>query len=191
MFFSDIGLIPSSIALEHLINDLYELALSDTGNLTINKSPTMAHEFFSSFFEENAHRASTKNLSLELHSKIDSNETINIDALKITQVLHNIFNNSLNYTDAPGKILWELYAEEKYLVLSAEDSAPGAKEAEIEKIFDRLYRIEKSRNRALGGAGLGLPLSRNIALAHGGTLSAEQSPLGGLKLILRLPRSFE
>jgi two-component system sensor histidine kinase BaeS len=176
-------------SLEQLINDLYELALSDTGDLKLTKTSTDIDDFFQRFVNENKHRAKEKGISMSYGSQINGPELVEFDSGKITQVLNNLLNNSLSYTDAPGEIQWELNSSEKFIILTAEDSAPGVDVEEINKIFDRLYRIEKSRNRALGGAGLGLPLSRNIATAHGGELNAECSSIGGLKLILKLPRS--
>jgi two-component system sensor histidine kinase BaeS len=70
------------------------------------------------------------------------------------------------------------------------DSGPGVSAQQLPRLFERFYRGESSRNRASGGAGLGLAICHSIALAHGGSLSADHSPLGGLWLTLRLPRSL-
>jgi two-component system sensor histidine kinase BaeS len=67
------------------------------------------------------------------------------------------------------------------------DSAPGVPEAEIGRLFDRLYRVESSRSRATGGAGLGLAICRNIVEAHEGTITAKPSPLGGVWITVVLP----
>ncbi len=68
------------------------------------------------------------------------------------------------------------------------DSSPGVAEAELEKLFERLYRVESSRSRATGGAGLGLAICRNIVEAHEGTIAAKPSPLGGVWIQIELPR---
>ncbi len=175
-------------SLEQLINDLYELALSDTGDLKLNVAKVDINELISTFVEENIPYAQKKQLEFSFKSELTQAGLIQIDSLKVLQILHNILNNSLRYTDAPGEIRWRLIDNKDTFVLEAEDSSPGVEESHIEKIFDRLYRIEKSRNRATGGAGLGLPLSRNIAKAHGGTLKASASTYGGLKLSLTLPK---
>jgi two-component system sensor histidine kinase BaeS len=69
-----------------------------------------------------------------------------------------------------------------------DDSPPGVSREALAHLFDPLYRAEPSRNRASGGSGLGLAIARRIAQAHGGSLTASPSPLGGLRLELRLPR---
>ncbi len=68
-----------------------------------------------------------------------------------------------------------------------QDSSPGVPEQELPKLFDRLYRVESSRSRARGGAGLGLAISRNIVTAHDGEISASTSPFGGLWIHIELP----
>jgi two-component system sensor histidine kinase BaeS len=73
------------------------------------------------------------------------------------------------------------------VVLTVDDTAPGVPTELLTKLFDRLFRVESSRNRAAGGAGLGLSICQNIAEAHGGSLVASASPLGGLRMTLSLP----
>ncbi len=67
------------------------------------------------------------------------------------------------------------------------DSMPGVPEEELDRLFERLYRVEGSRSRTSGGAGLGLAISKNIVEAHEGTISAHPSPLGGLLIRITFP----
>ena len=76
---------------------------------------------------------------------------------------------------------------ENFVVVKISDSSPGVKNADLPMLFDRLYRVEKSRNRASGGSGLGLAICRNIATAHSATLNAEQSDLGGVQMTFSIP----
>lgn len=118
------------------------------------------------------------------------------DAQQLHQVFLNLLENSLRYTDAGG--LLQITAREvpatpggaprvQVLQVQLDDSAPGVPAHELPRIFERLYRAETSRNRDHGGSGLGLAICRAIVLAHGGTLVAEASPLGGLRITLTLP----
>ncbi|GAA4429748.1 ATP-binding protein [Acidovorax lacteus] len=114
------------------------------------------------------------------------------DAEQLQRVFLNLLENSLRYTD-PGGLLrihaCLIPAENgpPHLQVQFDDSAPGVPSHELPRLFDRLYRAESSRNRDHGGSGLGLAICRAIVLAHGGTLSAEPSALGGLRLTLLLP----
>ncbi|UCU97888.1 ATP-binding protein [Acidovorax radicis] len=114
------------------------------------------------------------------------------DAQQLHQVFMNLLENSLRYTDAGGQL--QITAREATDASGAaqwqvqlDDSAPGVSSSELPRIFERLYRAETSRNRDHGGSGLGLAICRAIVLAHGGTLMAEKSPLGGLRITLSLP----
>lgn len=114
------------------------------------------------------------------------------DAQQLHQVFLNLLENSLRYTDAGG--LLHLSARETtepggapHLHVQLDDSTPGVPTHELPRIFDRLYRAETSRNRDHGGSGLGLAICRAIVLVHGGTLTADASPLGGLRITLTLP----
>ncbi len=114
------------------------------------------------------------------------------DAQQLHQVFLNLLENSLRYTDAGGQL--RITAQQvpsadgrAQLQVQLDDSAPGVPAHELPRIFDRLYRAETSRNRDHGGSGLGLAICRAIVLAHGGTLTAGTSPLGGLCITLQLP----
>lgn len=114
------------------------------------------------------------------------------DAQQLHQVFLNLLENSLRYTDPGGqlRIAAQKLAPQNgpaLLQIQLDDSAPGVPPHELPRIFERLYRAETSRNRDHGGSGLGLAICRAIVLAHGGTLEAEASSLGGLRMTLQLP----
>ena len=77
---------------------------------------------------------------------------------------------------------------DKTLHITLEDSAPGVAESDLVRLFERLYRVDSSRNRETGGTGLGLAICKNIVDAHEGSISAESSSLGGLKITIDLPK---
>ena len=74
------------------------------------------------------------------------------------------------------------------IVIEWLDSKPGVDDKDLGRLFDRLYRVDASRNRSKGGSGLGLAICQNIVQAHEGTITASHSPLGGLKVTIRFPR---
>jgi two-component system sensor histidine kinase BaeS len=103
------------------------------------------------------------------------------------QLFTNLLTNSRRYTDAPGQVRMSVLATDGVGTLVIDDSPPGVATELLPKLFERLFRVEGSRNRAAGGAGLGLAICQNIVEAHGGTLVASASPLGGLRMTLSLP----
>ena len=113
------------------------------------------------------------------------------DAHRLHQVFMNLLENTLRYTEAGGMLQVgarvEGLCEGRRLVLRFDDSAPGVAPHEMPRLFDRLFRGEASRSRVLGGSGLGLAICRAAVEAHGGTIDAGLSPLGGLRMTVTLP----
>ncbi|VTU37186.1 ATP-binding protein [Variovorax sp. RA8] len=113
------------------------------------------------------------------------------DAQRLHQVFMNLLDNTLSYTDGGGTLRIDAAVEgsagAQRLVLRFDDSAPGVAPGELPLLFERLFRAEGSRSRALGGSGLGLSICRAMVEAHGGEIDASASPLGGLRITLWLP----
>ncbi|TCV91921.1 envelope stress sensor histidine kinase BaeS [Biostraticola tofi] len=173
--------------LTKLVDDLHQLALSDSGALAYRKSRInvidLVHIAIAGFND----RFAAKDISL--HCALPQQAWIFGDEMRLSQLFHNLMENSLRYTDAGGKGVISGEISDQWLQLDWQDSAPGVEDQQLSRIFERFYRAEGSRNRASGGSGLGLAICQNIAEAHGGTLSAAHSPLGGLTVTLRLPLS--
>ena len=109
----------------------------------------------------------------------------------MTQVLTNILDNALRHTPEGGRIVLSAKDTNDQVELTIEDSGPGLKAEDIDRIFNRFYRTDSSRQRDgafPGGSGLGLAIARSIVQAHGGQLSAESEAGKGLKVIVRLPK---
>ena len=107
-------------------------------------------------------------------------------------MFHNLIENTLRYTDAPGRLEITLSlkgAGRRDCQWRAEfdDTAPGVAMNALPRLFERFYRGESSRSRATGGSGLGLSICREIVLAHQGSIEVQPSPLGGLRVIVSLP----
>ena len=107
---------------------------------------------------------------------------------RIEQLVSNLLENSLRYTQAPGRVRVRWSSNATQLTLLVEDSAPGLQVQQLEKIFEPLYRVDSSRTRTgQHGSGLGLSIVRAIARAHRGTVQAQASTLGGVCIRLELP----
>jgi two-component system sensor histidine kinase BaeS len=158
--------------LSRLVEDLHTLSLSDLGALTYYKEPVDLAEIVSEVLD-------ARRLDLEIVRDLKPSPLLG-DADRLAQVFSNLLENSLRYTERPGII--KISTDRNAVVW--EDSSPGVPEAELPKLTERLYRVEGSRSRDGGGSGLGLAIARAIVEAHGGTLSASASPLGGLRIEL-------
>ncbi len=173
--------------LNQLVDDLYELSLADVGALTYRKQPQDLVEVLQQALTGASARCQALNLDLQLHLPPAAMPVLG-DAARLRQLLGNLLENSLRYTNAGGQLHIQLQERGDRIVLDWLDSAPGVVEADLPRLFERFFRSEASRARASGGSGLGLAICRNIAEAHGGKLQARPSPLGGLWLQLSLPK---
>lgn len=174
-------------ALHNLINDLYDLSLTDLGAMTYNKAPLEIGLLLEEVADDYQQRLSEKGLHLEIDNALTDKHCVHGDYVRLAQLFRNLLENSFRYTDAPGRMRLACGALAHQVEIVFEDSKPGVPEDQMGRIFDRLYRVESSRNRATGGAGLGLSICKNIVEAHSGTISAEVSHLGGLKIAITLP----
>jgi two-component system sensor histidine kinase BaeS len=113
---------------------------------------------------------------------------LNGDARRLVQLFSNLLENSFRYTEKGGRCEVRVEAATDSIIARVDDSQPGVPEAAMGQLFERLYRVEGSRSRQHGGAGLGLAICRNIVEAHGGSISARPSPLGGLQVRVEFPR---
>lgn len=175
-----------------LVSDLYDLSLADVGALTYRKAPVDIVELLCTTLD--AFSARLAEAGLRLRTELPAEPTVVLaDERRLQQLFNNLMENSVRYTDSGGVLLVRVRAlpDGQAVQLEFEDSAPGVPAHRVTRLFDRFYRVEGSRNRASGGAGLGLAICRSIVAAHGGRIEAAASPLGGLAMRVLLPASGE
>jgi two-component system sensor histidine kinase BaeS len=172
------------LALKRIVEDLHTVSLADLGSLPHLFTEMDAVEAVSRVIaacrEHQGIQVTFENTLTAL--------PVCWDAGRIQQLLENLLENSLRYTDAPGQIKVHLTVEGDWVTLRWEDSAPGVPHDDLEKLFEPLYRADPARSRKLGGSGLGLAICRAIASAHFGEISASASPLGGVCIAVKLSR---
>ncbi len=172
--------------LNRLVNDLYELSMSDIGALNYQKETIDVVAVLEKTIESQSDEYRAK----EIEIGFDGNDKVGqifADAERLQQLFSNLLTNSLRYTNAGGELRISLQTLEKTVLITMEDSAPGVAESDLSRLFERLYRVDNSRSRETGGTGLGLAICKNIVDAHEGSISAESSSLGGLKITIELP----
>ncbi len=176
-----------------LIEDLYQLSLSDIGALDYRFEPIDLRELVNTAV--NAQKSSIAQAGLHLRPlapPLMANEAageswVRADARRLAQVFTNILSNCVRYTDRNGQIVIALECVGEYWCVSIDDSAPGVALEQLARLTEPLFRADTSRSRAHGGAGLGLAIAKMIVIAHGGTLNASASELGGVRMEVRLP----
>ena len=175
------------ITLTRLVDDLYALSMSDSGVLVDTSQTVDLTNILNNISNQNEVRLADKNISI--NRLYNRNQAVLMlgDAKSLAQLVSNIIENSYRYTDAGGEIQLALSKQEHAIVLTIDDSAPGVPDNALPKLFERLYRVDKSRSRAHGGSGLGLSICQNIVQMHGGQIQAQHSPLGGLQIAISLP----
>jgi two-component system, OmpR family, sensor histidine kinase BaeS len=175
--------------LNRLTEDLYQLSLSDQGALSYRKVHVDPVEILKDGLYSLKSEFRNKQINITWINKLPAPISIYADPDRLSQLFRNLLNNSANYTDSKGELVITISREADKLVLNFSDSEPGAPEHELPKLFDRFYRVESSRSRHHGGAGLGLAICRNIVEAHNGRIQAQSSPLNGLAIRIELPIS--
>ncbi len=168
-----------------LVDDLYQLSMSDVGAQTYRKNEVPVSEVIQQAVSIISPEFSANNISVQYETA--DNCIVFGDEERLRQLFGNLLDNSLKYTDPGGKLRINVLKDGGSVIIDVQDSAPGVAEAVLEKLFERLYRVESSRSRATGGAGLGLAICRNIVEAHEGTITAKPSPLGGVWIQVGLP----
>jgi two-component system sensor histidine kinase BaeS len=172
--------------LSKMVGDLYDLALADIGALSYRMELVDLSELVVSVAEMFRERLASRQIDLQLDLPASA-PMIEGDEQRLTQLLNNLLENAVRYTDAGGRVHIGLQAHDDAVVLELEDSAPGVPLESLPRLFDRLYRVEISRSRDSGGAGLGLAICQRIVAAHNGTIEASASRLGGLRMRISLP----
>ncbi|HSY29307.1 MAG TPA: ATP-binding protein [Burkholderiaceae bacterium] len=176
------------LRLNKLVDDLHQLALADAGDLHYACQHINLIQLVNDVAER--FKARAEKAGLHLLTKLPTQElTIDADTGRLTQVVTNLLENSVRYTDAGGSIVLSLRKDGKHAELCLEDSAPGVPEGAHVRLFERLYRADQARSRGRGGSGLGLSICKSLVEAHQGRIWAMPSSLGGLKLLIRLPLS--
>lgn len=171
--------------LNHLVDDLKALWQSESDALQLDFAPCRLDQLLRRSLDQFDSQLSAQ--QLKLSCELEPDLVISADSKRLTQVIDNLLTNSLRYTDQPGELKISLQRTGSAIQLRVEDSGPGVGDDDLPRLFDRLYRVERSRNRSLGGFGIGLAICRNIIHAHQGRIEAQHSELGGLKIEIELP----
>lgn len=175
------------VALNDLLDDLFELAQLDAGGLQMEFDPHSLSDLVSDTLE--TFHALAQQKGVELIGRVgDEVDPVVLNASKIGRVLANLVNNALRYTPEGGTIQVQVERVENAVRVQVQDSGEGFKAEDLERVFEKFYRGEEARTRAMGGAGLGLAIARGIIEAHHGRIWAENAAAGGAIVGFELPK---
>lgn len=176
-----------AVHIARLIDDLNQLSMHDMGSLNYTMDEISLNEILEQTTSSMSLPFDEAGLDLELVIAKKAPIIITGDQDRLHQLFANLMNNTLKYTNAPGKLTVTLTREGKKAVVLYEDTPPGVSDEDLKQIFEQFFRVENSRNRATGGRGLGLAICTSIVDGHQGSISAYHSPKGGLGIRIEFP----
>ncbi len=174
------------IALNGLIDDLFELAQMEAGGLSLTKSPHSLSDLISDTLE--SFQALAERRGIVLHGRVAVDvDPVPVNAPKIGRVLTNLIDNALRYAPTGGEVQVTAVRTVHTVQVTVQDSGPGFNADDLPRVFEQFYRGEQARSRKTGGAGLGLAIARGIVEGHDGRIWAENTPDGGALVGFELP----
>lgn len=170
----------------NIINDLLSLVkLDDHSGITLNINETDVNKMLREIVKRLTPLAGNKNIDLVFEPNKDV--TIDADEMKLSLAISNLVENGIKYTKSDGKVRVVVDADHQNCFITVQDTGIGISEAEQGKIFDRFYRVDKTRDRETGGTGLGLAITHSTIMLHNGSIKVISSEGEGTTFIVRLP----
>lgn len=169
-----------------LVKNLFDLAKMDENKFVINRKSVSLRQLIQTIEERIAPVMEEKNITLSTSCPV--NIIGNIDPDRIQQVLLNILDNARKHTPDGKSISLEVTQNDSEITITISDEGEGIPKEELPYLFERLYRVEKSRSRESGGTGLGLAIAKEIIESHGGTIEIESELGKGTRVIIHLTR---
>ncbi len=176
-----------ALRMERLVGDLLRLARLDAGQETLNLMPCATEAVFGAARTELAPLLQERGMRVDTRIE-PSAATITADPSKLHDILKNLLENAARYAPAGSTVTLRIAAADGEVVLTVEDRGPGIPDTDLTRVFERFYRVDRSRARDPGGTGLGLAIVKHLAGLHGGTAAAANRPGGGASFSIRLPR---
>ena len=184
---STLGTIHQQVAyLSHLVEDLRLLAETEGGDFRLNREPDSLEAAIGRSVEAFRARAEAKQVSID--ASIPSMPLVAFDRTRIEQVIGNLLENAIRHTPSGGRVTVSAEAEDASVVrVIVADTGEGIPQELLPYVFERFYRVDRSRARTTGGAGLGLTIAKQLVEAHGGSIRAESTPGEGSRFSFDLP----
>ncbi|MCX0247180.1 sensor histidine kinase, partial [Streptomyces drozdowiczii] len=178
-----------AVQLQHIIDDLQDLAQADAGALRLHPEPVEVAELLGQVAAAHQARADAAGVALGVRPPDRPLPALSADPVRLRQAVGNLVSNAVRHTPEGGKVTLRAYGSEDgdAVLVDVADTGSGIPADDLARVFDRFWRGEKSRSRRTGGSGLGLAIVRKLAEAHGGTATASSTPGEGSVFTLRFP----
>jgi two-component system phosphate regulon sensor histidine kinase PhoR len=171
--------------MERLVKDLLRLARLDAGQETLDLIACDTRHLTDTLVTDLTPAAAERGQRIEV-TIAPGAETIRADPAKLHDALRNLVANAITYAPEQSTIRVDAVAEARRVAISISDEGPGIPEEDLSRVFERFYRVDKSRARDPGGTGLGLAIVKHLVELHGGTVRAENGPRGGARFTITI-----
>lgn len=172
--------------LDALVQDLLTLSQIETGDIKMKFDNIDLYSLCTEVVEQYEHRAAKRNISVKV-KKPEQMVIVVADWLRITQVMTNLVSNAIKYSNEGGEVVIYFEIGERYIHTHVKDHGEGIPQEHLKRIFERFYRVEKSRSREKGGTGLGLAIVKHILEGHKSRAIVKSEPGKGSTFSFRLP----
>lgn len=162
--------------LQTIVEDLESISRLESGDLILEMQVFDIKELTREVFEDLEMKAKNQNIRLDYKDGASNSFKVRADREKIRQVLNNLVNNSLKYGVDEGRTKVGFYDMDRHILIEVADNGIGIARQHINHVFDRFYRVDKSRSRQMGGSGLGLSIVKHIVEAHKQTINVRSTP---------------
>jgi two-component system phosphate regulon sensor histidine kinase PhoR len=173
--------------MERLVKDLLRLARLDAGQETLDLVGCDTRGLPEAVIADLASDADARGQRIEVSVKLGA-ETVRADPAKLHDALRNLVANAITYSPEGAVIRIDAAPDGNQVAIAVSDEGPGIPDADLSRVFERFYRVDKSRARDPGGTGLGLAIVKHLVELHGGSVRVENRPEGGARFVLTLPR---
>lgn len=170
--------------MKELVKNLLDLAKIDELNFSVEKKSFFIQPFLNDIYKLISPSFNSKNMRLTLNCP--TNFEVYQDPIRLEQIIINLLDNALKYSEDGTDVRIEAFQETDKIVIVVTDEGIGIPTEEQEKIFEKLYRVEKSRSRTYGGTGLGLAIVKELVYLHGGTISVKSKPGKGSTFTVKI-----
>ncbi|AGZ40951.1 sensor histidine kinase [Actinoplanes friuliensis] len=158
-----------TVHLQHIVDDLRDLAAADAGTLRMHPEPVYVNDSVTQVLD--AHRPNAAIAGVQLRTEFTGDPEVTADPVRLRQMVSNLLSNAIRHTRPGGSVTVRTGVTGDRLTVAVADTGDGIAPDDLDKVFERFWRADSSRTRATGGSGLGLPIARQIAEAHGGGIT--------------------